>query len=133
MADGHSRHITKQITLTIETGALKGNNTFLVLLELKQDLILGVKLLRRIGFSWGMSLANPPVAELAAVEPPTNPAGLAQCSPAQKVQLQALLDEFIPAFEAITGGTPLATHRLKEEQEPMRQRYRTFIRRCKKL
>ncbi|XP_036141713.1 uncharacterized protein LOC118645194 [Monomorium pharaonis] len=126
LADGRTGRIDEEMRVQIRLGRYRGLQTFHVLPGLTSTVIAGVHLLRKAGFRWSLpTIAALRPAETSTAEPT---AGLTACSDEQNMELQALLDEFLPKFTQLRGTTPLTEHRirLKSDQEPIRQRYRTF-------
>ena len=122
MADGRTTTIKEELHAQVRIGHYRGWHTFHVLPGLTSAVIAGINLLRKAGFRWDLP-------ELAVLSPDDEAtAGLAPCTPAQQQELKALLGEYLPKFEQLRGTTPLTQHRirLREGQEPIRQRYRTF-------
>ncbi|KAL6421135.1 hypothetical protein ACFW04_013953 [Cataglyphis niger] len=122
MADGTHTTTRGYVQAPLRLQGRVYTHTFAILPALQEDVLVGVDLWSRLGLN-----IAPPRREIRQTPHPScGMAGSLTPSTAEESErLRAFLEHELPKFQAVTGPTPLAEHRIRlKNPTPIKQRYR---------
>ncbi|KAL6419674.1 hypothetical protein ACFW04_011286 [Cataglyphis niger] len=122
MADGTHTTTRGYVQAPLRLQGRAYTHTFAILPALQEDVLVGVDLWSRLGLN-----IAPPRREIRQTPHPScGMAGSLTPSTAEESErLRAFLEHELPKFQAVTGPTPLAEHRIRlKNPTPIKQRYR---------